>query len=168
MTLAMESDRVRLIPAEMDPKKVDQIVGWLNNKEHMQFSEQRHTEHSYSSVKYYRQDHDQVDSLLWDIHAANEFIGTLTAYIDQPNKRADMGILIGPEFADTGYGGEAWKLAMRYLQTRADVITAGMMLDNIAMRRICERSGMEAAGFILDYFVYDNKRQGCLFYRWKR
>lgn len=171
---------VKLVRAKVDGSKesyeiAKDVAIWLNDKLHMKYSEQRHKDHSPPSVIRYRESFDQVNNLLWDIRydnihhvAHNRFIGTLSAYIDEPNKRAEMGILIAPGFRGHGNGTEAWRLAMRYLETRVDVIEAGMMFGNTGMRKICERCGMEPAGFILDHFIYEGQREGCFFYRWKR
>lgn len=142
----------------------------------MQYSEQRHKNHDYLSVKCYRQVHDQNSKLLWDIFAnsmtrdmackpVQYFAGTVTAYIDEPNRRADMGMLIIPEFAGQGYGLAAWKLAMGHVYTRVPRIFAGMMAHNRGMRRVCEKSGMCESGRIPDYFQFNGQPEDAVFYR---
>lgn len=158
-------------PTDHHWEDCEQIAGWLNNKEHMRYSEQRHKVHTARTVEIYRKNFDQIDNLLWDIHllgANDELIGTITAYVDPPNRRADLGILISPMYAGGGYGTRAWRMAMGYLRKRVDVIGAGMMLDNKAMRRICEKGGMEPAGFIVDQFLLNGEREPCMFFKWKR
>lgn len=132
----------------------------------MQYSEQRHKEHSALSVARYRLEHDQDTKLLWDIYANSQyFAGTLTAYIDEANRRADMGLLILPEYTGQGYGLAAWKLAMEHVYTRVPRIFAGMMDANVAMRKICVRSGMEPTGLIDGYFQFNGQPEDAVFYR---
>ena len=140
----------------------------------MQYSEQRHKEHTTLSILRYRLDHDQTNRLLWDIYLTGAtvegedtlgFAGTITAYIDEANKRADMGIMIFPIFSGMGYGAEAWKLVMEHVFTRVPTIFAGMMASNRGMRRICEKAFMCECGRIPGYFVLNDKREDAIFYR---
>jgi [ribosomal protein S5]-alanine N-acetyltransferase len=172
--IEMHNDRVKLLRGQtlgIDTDLIERVCGWLNDKEHMRFSEQRHKTHTSQSMIEYRKGFDQVTSLLWDIYYnLNDgyHIGTISAYIDEPNKRAEMGILIGPKYCGFGLGTSAWTLAMRYLQSRVEAIFAGMMLENIGMQKICKHCDMVPAGFVFDYFILENHRESALFYKWKQ
>jgi RimJ/RimL family protein N-acetyltransferase len=170
--ISMQNWQIALKPAPLEtpPERLELIASWLNNKSHMRFSEQRHAHHSIESVERYRLSFDQANSLLWDIFIVdgNTFVGTISAMIDEPNKIADMGVLIGPMYTKLGIGFEAWRMVMRHLKTRADCITAGMMQDNIVMRRICDKAGMQPSGFQLNRFLYGGRREAAFFYQWVR
>ena len=74
----------------------------------------------------------------------------MTAYLDPHHGTADIGILIGSGdgLAGQGYGSEAWELLVYRLLTWPGVrkVTCGTVENNLAMRRIAEKSGMEPDG----------------------
>jgi [ribosomal protein S5]-alanine N-acetyltransferase len=157
-------------PTDEVKTKYELVALWLNNKEHMRYSEQRHKIHTFKTVFEYRLNFDSSQHFLWDIYRLPEsyLVGTITAHIDAPNRRAELGILIGPEFGQCGYGAFAWQRVMDYMKPRVDVIEAGFMLDNIGMKKICEKCGMRPSGFMIDHFILDGKREACLFYAWRK
>ena len=85
-------------------------IRWLNNKELMKYSEQRHHTHTLQSQRKYLASFDHVHSFFWEItpHDMQYPLGSATAYCDWQNKTADIGILIAA-FQQRGYGTEAWQ-----------------------------------------------------------
>jgi len=136
-----------------------EYIGWLNNKSLMQFSEQRHNNHTIKTCKDYYRSFSNSDNLLYAILNAktNEHVGNINAYIDSSNKVADMGIIIGK--TRCGYGYLAWKEMIRILllKKRMRKITAGAMAINKPMIKIFKKSGMEYEYTKTKHFIYYNQ-----------
>jgi len=136
-----------------------EYIGWLNNKSLMQFSEQRHNNHTMKTCKNYYRSFSNSDNLLYAILNAktNEHVGNINAYIDSSNKVADMGIIIGK--TGCGYGSLAWKEMIRvlFLDKRMRKITAGAMKINKPMIKIFLKSGMEYEYTKTKHFIYNEQ-----------
>lgn len=96
--------------------------------------------------------------MFWGIQEVDggEWIGTIAAHVDENNGVADLGIMIHWEFARLGYGTEAWKAASDWLldgPPKLGKLEASCMATNIAMRRICEKTGMFSEGERKNHFL---------------
>lgn len=139
------------------------MVGWLNDPEVVRYSEQRHKHHTLES---------QMDYLLngpsefYQIYYDNKFVGTVSAYIDKPNRVADVGILIGEKkLWGKGIGFLAWKVMCDLLfKAGARKIEAGCMSINEPMKRICEKYGMTEEGIRIDHFLIDGSSSSMVLY----
>lgn len=136
-------------------------IGWLNHKEGMKFSEQRHHVHTLESQHQYLNSFP-IGSHIWLIIARGHsvHIGTITAHIDPFNRTANMGIMIGEfTYRGAGYGSEAWSKVMEFLWADGiEKIEAGMMLINEPMIKLCKKTGMVLEGVRPKHFLVDNKR----------
>ncbi|MDC2978521.1 GNAT family N-acetyltransferase [Pelagibacteraceae bacterium] len=120
-------------------------INWLNDKDVVRFSRQRHKEHSFSTcLQYYDSLKKNKDYFLKIIfNKTNKFIGTMTYIIDFDC--VDIGILIGDKnYWGKQIGYEAWNLSIRYLFSLQKInrITAGCLTENIAMKKIMHKSNM--------------------------
>ena len=120
---------------------------WLNDPKVMRFSNQRFREHTAESARAYARTFAGSSNLFLAIRLADSrrLIGTMTAYIAEPHRTADMGLLIGDRtYWGQGYGLEAWTTLMTHLFTLRGMrkVTAGTLRPNVGMKRIMERSGM--------------------------
>ena len=81
----------------------------------MKYSENRHTNHDIKSCKKYLESFKNTNNKFFAVIDGinNEFVGTITAIIDNKNRTADIGILIGK--GNCGYGFLAWKAMMNFL-----------------------------------------------------
>jgi RimJ/RimL family protein N-acetyltransferase len=134
-------------------------IEWLNNKELMKYSEQRHRRHTLESQRKYLASFDHAASFLWEIYITDHLvpIGTITAFCDWRNKVADLGILIG-EFRGKGYGSEAWTAICEWLFKKGyRKIEAGCMASNAAMIKIFGKTGMVIEGRRRSHFLLDGK-----------
>ena len=140
---------------------VHRHIGWLNSKEGMKYSEQRHHVHTVETQHEYL-NKLPVHSHIWLIIARgfDEHIGTITAHIDPFNKTANMGVMIGDlAYRGTGYATEAWREVMDFLWAHdIEKIEAGMMENNEPMIAVCKRTGMSLEGHRLKHFLVDNER----------
>lgn len=144
----------RLIIQQLKHPLDDQPM-WLNDPRNTKYSEQRHYEHDRRTCAEYVQN----CSMFWGIQEVDtgEWIGTISAHIDEPNEIADIGILIHWEYAGKGYGKEAWAEVCDFLldKRRLRKVEAGCRADNAAMRKLCESTGMFLEGERKNHFLSD-------------
>jgi [ribosomal protein S5]-alanine N-acetyltransferase len=130
----------------------ERYVGWLNDKQTVRYSEQRHRSHTFETCRTYARGFANSPNYFWAIVANNPslgHIGNITATVDAPNRVADLAILVGAsEARGHGYGFEAWRRACRFLLEDAGLrkVTAGTMEINEPMLRIMRASGMVEEG----------------------
>jgi len=146
-------------------------VAWLRDKKVVQFSEQRHREHTLSSQLRYVQSF-AGKSRLWAIFRidSGEHIGNLSAMVDEPNNVADIGILIGDrESWGKGFGGEAWAAACDELfHHGVRKLEAGCMRNNEAMMKILRKTKFSQEGERANHFLLNGSPVGMvLFGRFK-
>lgn len=124
-----------------------EYIGWLNNPAIVRYSNQRFRTHNVGTCEAYLRSFMQTDNMLLAIYRESEFVGTMTAYVSQPHKTADMGILIGCQYWGKGIGTDAWTTLMRYLfQAGIRKVTGGTVRCNTAMVNIMMKSGMKPDG----------------------
>jgi RimJ/RimL family protein N-acetyltransferase len=118
------------------------MIGWLNDKNLMRYSEQRYLKHTkVSCIKFYL-DNLRNKNLYYAILDENRHVGNIRAVIDKFNSVADIGILIA--YQDHGYGNIAWKKIMNILVKKGvRKITGGAMKANKAMIKIFLNNGMK-------------------------
>lgn len=132
---------------------LDEQPDWLNDPRNTKYSEQRHHVHTKESCAEYI----QKCSMFWGIKEVDsgEWIGTIAAHIDEYNEVANLGILIHWEYADKGYGKEAWTAVLDFLLQKRMLrkAEAGCMGDNEAMRKLCTGTGMFYEGERKNHFL---------------
>lgn len=111
--------------------------------------------------------------MLWTIRrrdAGDEHIGNVAAYVDMPNRVADVSILLGEKSVwGMGFGREAFACVCAYLFNSCNVrkVTAGTMSENTAMLAIMRGIGMTEEGRRTRQFLLDGREvdmvYGCLF-----
>jgi RimJ/RimL family protein N-acetyltransferase len=93
-------------------------------------------------------------------------IGNITAYIDEANKIADLGILIGETKAwGKGYAAEAWMAVCEYLFKKMNIhkITAGTMSSNERMLNLMKRVGMHDDGRRIKQYIWEGKEVDAIY-----
>lgn len=166
MTIQIELiETVRLTICPFEKKHLNQrYVDWLNDREVVRYSEQRHKRHSIESCTAYWEQLKTSSSLYWAIEAKDlgqKHIGNITAHIDCSNKVADVGILLGEKSIwGQGYGREAFGAVCNFLLAQAGIrkVTAGTMAANLGMRGIMRQLGMRDDGYRKNHFLLDGKQ----------
>jgi RimJ/RimL family protein N-acetyltransferase len=136
-------------------------VGWLNDPQVVQFSEQRHRRHTPESAAAYLSSFAGTPHYFWAIISLDPalgHVGNMTAHVDTPNSVADVGILIGERTTwGRGYGFEAWNAVCRFLLDEAGIrkVTGGAMSNNTRMLSIMRRAGMREDGRRYRHMVVD-------------
>ena len=168
MTPTLRSARLILTP--YTPMLVTQEhVDWLNDRELVQYSEQRYREHTLrTQLDYVRH---LAPSHIWVIRCNGVDIGTISAYTDDRNRTANLGILLGNRvYHGQGFAAEAWETVMQWLFSEGiHKVEAGCQANNAPMRRLAITTGMTLEGEIPGHFkVGDEYRDLCLYGRFAR
>lgn len=160
MTPTLKSSRLTLLPYTAG-LVADYHVAWLNDPEVVKYSEQRHKKHTLESQHEYLNTRP-TGSHIWLILGSGLAIGTITAYRDEPNKVANVGILIGDKSMwSRGLGSEAWKIVTQYLfDDGIEKIEAGYMAPNRAMGKLAAKVGMGVEALIPQHFIFKGERKG--------
>ena len=139
----MNCNAVQLLPMQSSDI-TEAYIRWLNDRELMKYSNQRHINHTRSSSENYLNSFDQNSSLIFKIVAGKEMIGTLSISLDRYNLVGVLGILIGREYGGLGLGGKAWNRAIEisFGELGLRKVKAGTAASNLAMKRIFEKSKM--------------------------
>ena len=158
------TERLVLVPHLPSLVTAEQVA-WLNDKEIVKFSEQRHHEHCIHTQKEYVR-WKTWDGPIWLIRLDGQDIGTIAATVSATNNRAEMGILIGrKDLHGKGYATEAWNAIMAWLFAKGiRKIECGCMSLNLAMRQLAVKTGMRIEGGKVSHFLLDGKPVDAVYY----
>jgi RimJ/RimL family protein N-acetyltransferase len=158
----LAGQRVTLRPFT-DSNITPPYIDWLRNPDLMKYSNQRFRSHNMETCKNYLNSFKGTDNLFFAIYQSADFIGTMTAYVSQIHKTADMGILIGGQSQGKGLGSDAWRTLMRHLfQMGARKVTGGALRCNSAMIKIMLSSGMQPDGVRIAQELINGKPEDIL------
>lgn len=145
-----------MIHSNMD---VAHYLRWLTNEAVMQYSEQRHAVHTEQSQADYIASFSGSDNYFWEIQRTGVPIGSITAYIDKPNRTANLGVMIGDSrLWGHGYAGEAWDAVCQYLfEDGIRKIEAGCMACNSAMIRLLKKLEFTHEATVPGHFLRHGK-----------
>jgi ribosomal-protein-alanine N-acetyltransferase len=141
---------IRLVP--FTPAHVSKdYLSWLNDRRLMRYSRQRLRSHTEESSRAYVESFTGSANFLWAVERVADglHIGSMTTYVDDHQRSADLGILIGhPAACGKGYGRQAWGLALAHVFSVLNLrkATAGAVAPNEAMLRICRKWDMRLEG----------------------
>jgi ribosomal-protein-alanine N-acetyltransferase len=164
----IKTERLRIVPFSevyLSPR----YVSWLNDPEVVRYSEQRHKNHTLETCREYWQSFKDSPHFFWaitTIEGESEHIGNISAYIDEYNFNANVGILIGERGVwGKGYGLEAWMAVCHHLIHDLGIrkVAAGTLAVNKGMLRIMEKSGMVADGRWIRHCLVGGKEVDVVF-----
>lgn len=148
----------------------DEYLSWLNNRDLMKYSRQSKLTHTRESCLAYVQTFAGTANFFWSVRLieGDVQIGTMTAYVDEKLRSADIGILIAhPAVRGRGTGEQCWAMAMSFLFDHLQIlkITGGTLAPHSRMRSIFERWGMQLEQVLPEHEVlagtaYDVVRYG--------
>jgi len=155
-------ESIRIVPFQRH-HLTSRYVSWLNDPEVVQFSEQRHYNHTMESCEQYLASMQEgnghflaIETLMDDLG----HIGNIGVSIDRHNRLADMSIIIGEKQAwGRGFASVAWSAVMTEMLENQGVrkLTAGTMSVNEPMLRLIKRSGMHIEAIRSKHFIWENK-----------
>ena len=130
----IEAGRLRLVPFA-EEHLTERYLGWLRDQALLRFSEQRFRRHTLASCREYRASFQGSPNHFWAVEETGQglgHVGTMTAYVDERNGVADLGILLGAaEARGRGLALEAWQAACRFLLVEEET-PEGLKLNNPA------------------------------------
>lgn len=141
------SDGLEIIPFTQE-MITTQYIAWLNDPVVVRYSEQRHRFHDEKSCESFYRSLDNSPShfsAIFEGKIGLGHIGNISTTVNVPNSTADIAIMIGEkESWGKGFGFLSWKMVMdELLRLNFRKITGGCMLENDAMIRVMEKSGMK-------------------------
>ncbi len=151
------TERLRIIPFRTRHITTD-YISWLNDKELMQYSEQRHYVHTMATCEAYVSSFEDSHNMFWAVKdLSGNLIGTITVYQDTQNRIVDMGIMLGDKSTKgKGFGYEAWKAAFEWVTQNMNPrkLTAGCMSVNIPMLKLMNSIEMQPDGVKKNHYIY--------------
>ena len=142
-------------------------VSWLNDKEVVRYSEQRHYVHTLKSCQIYYEQQLMSNNYFLAIELIlnnqKKHVGNLGISIDIENKIADLSIIIGDKSTwGNGVGSRAWNLALKFIlcDLKFRMVTAGTMEVNAPMIKLMNRSGMIVDGILPSRFIFEGLEVG--------
>ena len=127
----------------------DEYLNSLNNKQYMKYSEQSQFEHTFLSQKNYLSSfNNSTTSLIKGVHkiAIQNLVGVVNATaIDREKSICNAGILIFHSFSSQRAGSIIWQRWIEFLHNQEGIqdVFAGTRLENLPMRRLCEKAQMQ-------------------------
>lgn len=141
----------------------ERYVGWLSDPVVTRYSEQRWRKHDLQSCRAYWRTFEGTQNLFVAICAPGletEHIGTMTLYVDGPNRVGDIGIMIGEASAQgRGYGAEAFTAFVEYALNTLGLrkVTSGTMAENAPMRALMDKAAMKPDGVRRAQFLWEGQ-----------
>jgi len=141
----------------------EKLVAWLNDPEVVRYSDQRHRQHTLATSRAYWESFAGSANVYWAVIAVGNpetMIGTVTAYVDDNNLVADVGILLGEKRCwRGGYGTEAFGAVVNWLVRHRKIrkVTAGTMAENTAMLGVMRKAGMREEGRRERYYLFEGR-----------
>ena len=158
----IKTERLLVLPFG-EEHLTERYVGWLNDKDVVRYSEQRHKAHTLESCLLYRESFDDSPGYFWAIEETQiglGHIGNITAQIDSNNSIADIGILLGEKDAwGQGYGFEAFSSVSDFLLLDVGIrkVTCGTTENNLPMLGIMKKMNMVPDGRRKRQYVLEGK-----------
>ncbi len=139
-------------------------LGWLNDKDYMKYSNQRHSVHTEESSMQYLKSFENSSNFFLSVEDLNaELLGTCTVNYDSHNHHANIGVLVSPENSSRGIGKLIFRIILTQLPNhiKLNKIVAGTCELNSKMISVIENSGMRfeyrvPGEFLLDGEYLDN------------
>lgn len=146
-----------------------EYLTWINNKDLMKYSENRHIKHTEkSALTYYDFMKKNGNYFLAILDKKNgKHIGNISVYFDKINDIADVSILIGDSnYIKCGYGVDAWQAIIFYLKDTLKVrkISAGTIVDNKPMIALMKKSNMKMDGVRKHHYLLNNQPKSIVYY----
>ncbi len=156
--VSLQTERIDIVPFSNN-HITESYLSWLNDKSLMKYSEQRYYLHTKASSENYLSSFSGSPNYFWallDRQNSGALIGSMTAYIDENNNIADIGIMLGSKRRRrSGMAFEAWCTVQQWLLNDLGIrkVTAGTLAVNKAMIAIMKKSGMIGDGVRKSHYI---------------
>lgn len=146
---------------------VPDYLDWLNDRQHMRYSNQRFQHHTQTSARAYLGDFDSVRSALLalELRTTRQLAGTATVFASPQHGTADIGILIGSQFQGRGLAREAVGSIADALADRGfRKVTIGTSAKNIGMLRVIEALDFKPDGVKARHELIDGEETDVVYF----
>ena len=140
---------------------------WLNDSQHMRFSNQRFQRHTHDSALEYLSSFEGIESVLLAVELRDhaQLVGTATVFSNIHHGTADIGVMIGSEYSGRGIGCEVVRAVAESLNSQEfRKITIGTSAQNIGMLRVIESLGFVPDGVRLRQEIIDGIETDVLYF----
>ncbi len=158
----LEGQRVILRPIEIDDLNV--LYQWENDSEHWHTSNNLNPHSRFFLEQYILNASNSIyeDKQLRLVIAnrSGQQIGIIDLFdFDPHHKRAAVGIIIGKEFRNQGYGSESLDLLIQYAKKALDLkqLYCGVGVGNAHSMRLFEAKGFEKTGTRKSWRLHKNR-----------
>jgi ribosomal-protein-alanine N-acetyltransferase len=144
----------------------EKYISWLNDKDVVRYSEQRHFQHSLESCRKYYEHQILSDNYFLAIELVgkeNRHVGNIGLTVNKMNNILDLSIIVGDKTVwGSGVGTRAWRLALNgiFNNLKFRMVTAGTMELNESMIKLMKRSGMKIECILPDRFIFEDNYVG--------
>lgn len=129
-------------------------LSWMNDKYLTKYSRHRFKKITKNDALNYLK--EMRNNLFYAIVKNSNHIGNIAAYIDHPNKIADISIILADQ--GKGYGLISWKEISKKLKAnKIRKITASTMIINKPMIKLFKKNGMKFEYKKKKHFLYKKK-----------
>lgn len=139
---------------------VPEVLTWLNDPRHVRFSNQRYFNHTEESQRAYIQSFEESRNLYLGAYKSKELVGTATMIFHDPNKVAEIGILVSNKKINEGNGTLIMNCILEYIENFFDIVKVrgGCLSCNLAMKKVFEKNGFYKEATLVDEEIFENSR----------
>ena len=138
----------------------ENYLSWFKDSSHLVFSDQQYFSHTrLSSEEYVFTFHNSPNLFLKLVKSGVGIIGTATIYIDSLHLSSNIGILLDPKWSGKGLGTICWDFLVNQICPTIGIrkASAGTVVNNLAMIRLFEKSGMTLEATLRNEKIYQGK-----------
>lgn len=122
----------------------EKYLAWLNDSNHMRYSEQANSLHTYETARRYLNEFKNSPNYFLSIKEQDSLIGTATIYVDAQSGFGNFGLLVDPSLSGRKLGLRIWQILIYEIGPLIGLkgACAGTRSDNKAMLSILLNSKM--------------------------
>lgn len=158
--IVSESNNLTLISPSAYFSDLTIIVSWLNDKEHMKFSNQRFQNHTMKTQLDYVEKLRRDGNIYLVAYYGNTLVGTSSVLLNHPPKVAEIGILVSNQLTEFGIGTKLMQATIAFVETKLGIkkIIGGCLSVNTGMKRVFEKCGFQIERISENEEIFESKR----------
>jgi RimJ/RimL family protein N-acetyltransferase len=158
--IVSEFNDLNLISPSVNFSGFEKIVSWLNDKNHMRFSNQRFQYHTIETQLDYVEKLRRDGNIYLVAYCGNMLVGTNSILLNQTTKVAEIGILISNQLKEIGFGTKLMHATIAFVENELGIkkIIGGCLSVNTGMKRVFEKCGFQIERIFENEEIFDSKR----------
>lgn len=138
----------------------ENIVSWLNDKNHMRFSNQRFQNHTIETQLDYVEKLRRNGNIYLVAYCGNMLVGTSSILLNHTPKVAEIGILVSNKLKESGFGTTLMQAIIAFVEIELGTkkIIGGCLSVNTGMKRVFEKCGFQIERISENEEFFDSKR----------